>query len=117
MLVALEQFLNRDHKAEWAEWERRIAVINKAVSAVPGMNSETYVPPIANHVPHLRLKWDVAKAGVTPMAVAKALREGDPSIEFNPDTNAEQLVVGVWMLQPGEAEVVAKRLHSVLRRT
>ena len=115
MLVALEQFMKRDHKAEWAEWERRIAAINKAVAGVPGMTAETFVPPIANHVPHLRLKWDFAKIGVTPVAVSKALRAGDPSIELNPDTNAEQLVVGVWMLQPGEAEIVAKRLRAAFK--
>jgi uncharacterized pyridoxal phosphate-dependent enzyme len=115
MLVALEQFLNRDHKAEWAEWERRITVISKAVAAVPGMTGETYVPPIANHVPHLRLKWDFQKAGITPVEVAKAMREGDPAIELNPDTNAGQLVVGVWMLQPGEAEIVARRMAGVLK--
>ena len=114
MLVALEQFINRDHKAVWAEWERRIATISKAVAAVPGMKSETFVPPIANHVPHLRLTWDFSKS-ITPLEVAKALRAGDPSIELNPDTNAEQLVVGIWMLQPGEAEIVAKRLRAVIR--
>jgi L-seryl-tRNA(Ser) seleniumtransferase len=115
MLVALEQFLNRDHKAEWAEWERRIAVISKAVAGVPGIKSETFVPPIANHVPHLRLTWDYGKVGMTPVEVLKAMRAGEPSIELNPDTNAEQLVVGIWMLQPGEAEVVGKRLRAVLK--
>lgn len=115
MLVALEQFMRRDHKAEWAEWKRRIAVINKAVAGAPGLISETYVPPIANHVPHLRLQWDFVKAGITPVEILKALRTGDPSIELNPDTNAGQLVVGVWMLQPGEAEIVAKRLRAVLK--
>ncbi|HEY3740768.1 MAG TPA: selenocysteine synthase [Bryobacteraceae bacterium] len=112
MLVALEQFLKRDHKAEWTEWERRIAVINKALAGVPGITSETFVPPIANHVPHLRLTWDFQKSGVTPVQILKRLRAGDPSIELNPDTNAERLIVGVWMLQPGEAEVVAKQLKA-----
>ena len=115
MLVALEQFIKRDHKAVWAEWEHRIAILTKALQGVPGLTAETYVPPIANHVPHLRLKWDFAKTGTTPVEVLKALRAGDPSIELNPDTNAEQLVVGVWMLQPGEAEIVAKRLRSALK--
>lgn len=116
MLVALEQFLNRDHKATWAEWERRANLIQKAVSNVAGMKGEIYVPPIANHVPHLRLKWDYAKSGINPQAVAKRMREGDPGIEVNPETNAEQLVIGVWMLQPGEAEIVAKRLQAALRQ-
>ena len=114
MLVALEQFMKRDHKAEWAEWERRITVISKALATVPGITAETFVPPIANHVPHLRLKWDFTKTGKTPVQVSRALKADDPSIELNPDTNAEHLVVGVWMLQPGEAEVVAKRLRATL---
>lgn len=115
MLAALEQFIKRDHKAVWNEWERRIVVITKALAGTPGLQPETFVPPVANHVPHLRLKWDFDKTSVTPPQVAKALREGDPSIELNPDTNAEQLVVGVWMLQPGEAEIVARRLRAVIK--
>jgi len=115
MLVALEQYLNRDHKAEWAEWERRAAVIAKAVAGVPSVKAETFVPPVANHVPHLRVTWDFAKLGMGPKEVMKAMRAGEPSIELNPDTTAEQLVVGIWMLQPGEAEIVGKRLRAVLK--
>jgi D-glucosaminate-6-phosphate ammonia-lyase len=115
MLVALELFLNRDHKATWVEWERRANLVANAVADVAGMKSEVYVPPIANHVPHLRLKWDFARSGVTPMEALRRMREGDPAIELNPETNAEQLVVGVWMLEPGEAEIVAQRLRVVLK--
>jgi hypothetical protein len=44
------------------------------------------------------------------------LREGSPSIEANPATNREELVIGVWMMQPGEAEIVGKAVRGVLNK-
>ena len=37
-----------------------------------------------------------------------------PSIEVRPNTN-EGLELGVWLLEPGETEVVARRVRQVLR--
>jgi len=58
------------------------------------------------------------------LEVAMELRKGTPSIELNPQTgrraggglqtDENTLVVGVWMLQPGEDLVVARRLREVL---
>ena len=46
--------------------------------------------------------------------VAK-LREGSPSIEVSPNSAASrQLTVGVWMMEPGEAEIVAERIRTIL---
>jgi hypothetical protein len=45
----------------------------------------------------------------------KRLREGTPSIEACPATNDKELVFAVWMLQPGEAAVVARRVRAVLK--
>jgi len=42
------------------------------------------------------------------------LREGTPSIEANPATSKDELVFSMWMMQPGEAEVVARRVQQVL---
>jgi L-seryl-tRNA(Ser) seleniumtransferase len=114
MLVALEMFIDRDHDAVWKDWESRCETISQAVKDVPGLNTEVVVPPIANHVPHLHVKWDYAAAGMTPRDVAKAMREGSPSIEVNPDTNDEELVIGVWMMEPGDDAVVGRRLSEVL---
>ena len=44
----------------------------------------------------------------------KRLREGEPSIELRPGAK-DGLEVAVWMLQPGEAQIVAKRIREVLK--
>jgi L-seryl-tRNA(Ser) seleniumtransferase len=114
MWAAVEAFSKEDHAAVWKEWEKRVQTIAGMVAAVPGVKTETFVPPIANHVPHLRLTWDVSK--LKPVDVIKQLRDGEPKIEVRPPI-AEGLEVSVWMLEPGQAEIVGKRLAAVLAKS
>lgn len=114
MLVAVESYLKRDHEADWKEWERRVKVITDSVGKLPSVQAETYVPEIANHVPHLRLRWDPAVIRISVPEVVRQLRDGDPSIEVVPSSK-EDLQIGVWMLQPGEAQIVARRIHEILK--
>jgi L-seryl-tRNA(Ser) seleniumtransferase len=115
MLVALELFMKRDHNADFKEYEKRTRTISDAVRDVPTVQTEVWVPEIANHVPHLRIVWDQARVAISPREVMKRLREGKPSIEANQSTNDRELVIGVWMMQPGEAQIVAKRVREILR--
>jgi L-seryl-tRNA(Ser) seleniumtransferase len=117
MLVALELFMKRDHAADFKEYEKRTRIISDAVRDVPSVQTEVFVPEIANHVPHLKIKWDQSRVSVSPREVMKQLRGGTPSIEANPSTNNEELVIGVWMMQPGEAQVVARRIREILKTT
>ena len=51
MVAALELYLNRDHKAEWKEWERRCEQIAKEARKVKTVRTEVFVPELANMVP------------------------------------------------------------------
>ncbi|MCX6611805.1 MAG: selenocysteine synthase, partial [Acidobacteria bacterium] len=115
LLVALENYLKRDHAAEAREWDRRVELITKDAKKMPSVTSKIDVPEIANHTPHLKLSWDQSKIKISPLEVKKQLLEGEPSIEVTPSTNKDELVVTVWMLKPGEAEVVARRIAEVLK--
>jgi L-seryl-tRNA(Ser) seleniumtransferase len=116
MFVALELFLGRDHAAVWAEWQGRCRRIAQALSGFEDVRTEVYVPEIANAVPHLRVSWDYRRRRLSPTDMAKRLRDGKPSIEVNPGTG-RQLVIGVWMMEPGEDAVVAERVRAILANT
>jgi L-seryl-tRNA(Ser) seleniumtransferase len=83
-------------------------------------------PKIANHVPHLLIRFDPAVIGMQTAEIVAALRSGRPSIELNPNTgqkpnqgipsDANTLVVGVWMLQPGEDAIVGQRIRAALTK-
>ena len=113
MLVALELFLERDHDQVWKEWTRRCKRIEQAVSGIPSVSAEVFVPEIANAVPHLRIRWDYERFGLDPKSAAARLREGDPSIEVRPQFD-EGLEIAVWMLEPGDERVVGRRVRAEL---
>ena len=114
MLAALELFVGKDHAREGREFERRAEEIRKSASAVPGVKAEIFVPEVANHVPHVRVTWDGASRGLQAAAVVRALEDGEPSIAIR--SEGESLVVGVWMMQPGEEKIVARRLRQELEK-
>lgn len=116
MLVAVESYLKRDHAADMKEWNRRCDVIAKAAKQVRSVESEVIVPPIANNVPHLALTWDESVIKLTPPEAKQLLADGEPAIEACPMTNKDRLVFGVWMMQPGDTEKVARRVAEILRK-
>jgi L-seryl-tRNA(Ser) seleniumtransferase len=117
MLAAVERYVKLDHAAEWREWERRLSAIEAAVAAIPGVSTERIVPPIANQVPHVILHWDETRLKVTREQVTRTLAAGSPSIRLArvAGTGDRGLLVSVFQLEPGEAEIVAERLAQVLR--
>jgi uncharacterized pyridoxal phosphate-dependent enzyme len=114
MLAALERYLALDHAGERRELDKRADTIRRSTAAVPGVTAEIFVPEVANHVPHVRIAWDPAARGMTPAQAVAALREGTPSIGTRAEGNA--LVVGVWMMRPGEDKIVARRVREVLEK-
>jgi len=108
--AALELFLKQDPKERWREWEARCAAIAGLVTSAKGVKAETFVPEIANAVPHLKITWDRA---LKPADVVKRLRDGEPRIEVRP-VIGDWLEVAVWMLEPEEVDLVGRRLQEAL---
>jgi D-glucosaminate-6-phosphate ammonia-lyase len=112
MFVAVEQYLARDHARDRRDFDARAEAIRKAATAVPGVKAEVFVPEVANHVPHVRVSWD--RTDLRADAVVRALRAGNPSIGTRAE--GETVVIGVWMMQPGDDTIVARRLRQELER-
>jgi L-seryl-tRNA(Ser) seleniumtransferase len=124
MVAAVDWVLSHTEQSMQGDYQKRADLIAAAVKGIPSVTTETVVPKIANHVPHLLIRFDPSMTGVTTGQIVARLREGTPSIELNPNTgqppnqgipsNANTLVVGVWMLQPGEDAVVGRRIRVAL---
>jgi len=118
LLAAVDRFVHLDHKAEWREWERRIAVIEEAVKDIPTLQCKRIVPAIANHVPHLQLSWDEKRVATTREQITKDLAAGDPPILIGRvhGTGDKGILISVFVLQEGEDRIVAERLRSLLAK-
>src|SRR5581483_3130836 len=124
MVAAVDWFLEQSDEGMEKEFRHRGDTISNYLKTVPTLRSQIVIPEVANHVPHLLLNYDRNRIKIGARDVAEQLRRGNPSIELNPATGQvnsrgltsepDTIVVGVWMLQPGEEMIVAKRLHEVL---
>jgi L-seryl-tRNA(Ser) seleniumtransferase len=125
MVAAIDWYLAQTDDGMQAEFRHRAERIAAALKDIPTLTHEIVVPPLANAVPHLVIRYDQTRVRKTPLEVAQTLREGSPAIELNPSTgrkggsaglpNTENaILVGVWMLQPGEDLLVGRRLREVL---
>ena len=114
MYVALDEYINRDHDKDWKMWEKRISVIENAIAGIPGINSEVVIPAVANHNPSLKISWDTAKSTFTGKDIGSKLRQGSPSIETIDWEEADSIRLTVFMLQPGQEKIVAKRIKEEL---
>ena len=89
-------------------------MIGEAATSVAGVTPEYHIPAVANHVPSLRLRWDVKKVKIAPDQVREALRNGHPSIETMGGN--ESVDITTWMMLPGEERIVANRIKEILQK-
>ena len=126
MVAAVDWFLKQDDAAMEAEFRQRAQRIAEQVEKIPTVKTQIFIPPIANRVPHLVINYDSTRVKTNGRDVLHKLREGKPRIELNPATGGgpasaglpsspDTIVVGVWMLQPGEEVIVGRKLREVLQ--
>ena len=126
MVAAVDWVLSHTEESMQGDYQRRVDLIAERLKGIPSVRTETVTPKIANHVPHLLIRFDPAVLGTTTPEIVAALRNGQPSIELNPNTgqppnqgipsDVNTLVVGVWMLQPGEDAILGHRMRAALTK-
>jgi L-seryl-tRNA(Ser) seleniumtransferase len=126
LVAAVDWFLEQDDVAMEAEYRKRAALIAGQLKSIPTVQTQIFIPEVAaNHVPHLLITYDQSRVQITGSEVMQKMRAGKPRIELNPSTGGapasaglpggpNTIVVGVWMLQPGEDQIVARGLREVL---
>jgi L-seryl-tRNA(Ser) seleniumtransferase len=125
LVAAVDWFLSQDDAAMQAEYQKRADLIAAKLKTLPTIKAQTFVPEVANHVLHLLITYDQDRIKISASDVMQKMRTGAPRIELNPGTGgapasaglpggANTIIVGVWMLQPGEDAIVAGRLYDVL---
>ncbi len=118
MVKAIESYLKEDHEALTKEWWRRLDAISTEITKVRGVSTSFSVPDVANHVPHMEIRWDPRHISLTAQDAGKQLRSGKPSVVLavvvEPDAGGG-LGMNSFMLQPGEDKIIAERLVQLFR--
>jgi len=126
MLVAVENWVARDHAAEWKAWVARCQHIADRVSKIAGVSCAVQQEPdegLSNRSPRVTIRWDAAALGITGQEVADVLYDTEPRITLNAlgrprdaqgGTGDTGVSIVSSMMQPGDEQIVAKRLSDVL---
>jgi L-seryl-tRNA(Ser) seleniumtransferase len=126
LVAAVDWFLSQNEAAMLAGFQKRAERIADHMKGIPTVETKIFVPPVANHVPHLLITYDQNRIPITGHQIMEKLRQGSPRIELHPATGGGPamaglpggpytVVVGVWMLEKNEDLIVARRLREVLR--
>ncbi len=126
LVAAVDWLLSQDEEAMRAEFQKRAERIVDDLKGIPTVETKIFLPPVANHVPHLLITYDQNRIRISGREVMEKLRQGKPRIELNPATGGgpasaglpsdiNTIVVGLWMLQPKEDLIVGRRLREVLQ--
>lgn len=114
VLTALEIFLERDEEADMSRWRHEMQQVVDAFIEMPGLR------PVVEHdennylIPQAVIYFEQSWNGPRGPEIAKALLEGDPPISLSPVTRGDEICVDPFSLQPGELEVVIRRLSEEL---
>jgi uncharacterized pyridoxal phosphate-dependent enzyme len=118
MLMAVEMWMKRDHKAEWSRWMSWLDSIAKRVSTIDGVTTSiAETTELSNRTPSLSIRWDPKRLGISGAAVAKHLFDNEPRITTPGGRDREgqtSISITPYMMAAGEEKIVADRIHAIL---
>jgi L-seryl-tRNA(Ser) seleniumtransferase len=116
MLAAVEMWVKRDHKAEWAMWESRLNQIAESVKRIDGVTAEIHQPSsdLSNRTPELVVRWKGKH--LTGQQLFQTLYDTEPRVNLA-RSGADFVAVVPYQMQPGDEKVVAERLYAELSKS
>ena len=112
MMKALELYLAEDQEALNKDQWRQLNTVANRVSTISGVTVTRDVPEIANHFPALQIHLDPNRFSAKPHDIAEQLANMKPPIIVTEGTSTIEMTA--IELQPGEDEIIANALSSVL---
>jgi D-glucosaminate-6-phosphate ammonia-lyase len=114
LMTALRLYLDQDHEAVMRSWEAQVSRVIDAMAGLPGVTARRDFPSEAGQ-PMPRAEIVLAdSAGLDRDALLRRLRRGEPSIA-QAGAGERGVYVNPQTLEPGEEEIVARRIVEELR--
>lgn len=117
LIVALENYLERDHEADFAGWKAQADYMLDHLKDFPGVEA-TYLYDGREHpVPRVELFF-TPESGIDSHQFVLEMEENDPRIFLfeptGPTARPNAIAINTLTMQPGEEEIVAKELARAI---
>jgi len=116
-IATMEQWMKRDHVAILAQETAALDLWIKTLKGLPGITAVKVPDPTGNPLERLQVNIDSSVAGASAASIARALGERDPAIIVRDhEVELAYFLLDPCNLTPGQADLVADALASVLSR-
>jgi D-glucosaminate-6-phosphate ammonia-lyase len=120
MMAAVEDWVKRDHDADWKKWLGWLDTISKRLSPISGLKLEVIERTLLdNKTPVLKVSWDSKKLNISGFELAEELGRNKPRIAVwaEDDSKGESFFnITTGQMQPGEEKIVAERVHAIFSK-
>jgi L-seryl-tRNA(Ser) seleniumtransferase len=113
MLAAVRWYLSLDHEALMQQYESQVRFVIESVAGLPHVTARRSFPSEAGQpMPRAEIRF-APELGATGRDVIRLLEEGDPAIAVS-GGGPDGIYVNPQTLEPGQEEIVARRIREVL---
>lgn len=117
LIVALENYMARDHDADIAFWRAQAEYMLERLRDFPGV-AASYLHDGREHpVPRVELLFG-SETGIDSHQLVLAMEEHDPRIFLfeptGPSAKPNSIAINTQTMQPGEEKIVAEALHAAI---
>jgi hypothetical protein len=120
MMAAVEDWVKRDHDADWKKWLGWLDTISKRLSPISGIKLEVIERTLLdNKTPVLKVSWNPQKLHINGFEVAEELGRNKPRIAVWAEDDSEGdsfFNITTGQMQPGEEKIVAERVFEIFSR-
>jgi uncharacterized pyridoxal phosphate-dependent enzyme len=120
MLMAVEMWVTRDHKAEWNRWMSWLEAIAARASKVDGVTTSiAQTTELSNRTPSLTIRWDRKRIGISGADLARHLLDTEPRIATpgGRDRGDEaSIAITPYQMAAGEEQIVAEKIYAALSK-
>lgn len=114
LVTALKRYVQRDHAADRAHWDRLVRRVLDSFAEVPHVRG-VYVCPSTRAIPRAHLDLDEAALGITAFEAIQRLLAGTPPVAVNEGRAREgALIVDPIAVRDEDVDVLITRLRAVL---
>jgi L-seryl-tRNA(Ser) seleniumtransferase len=115
LIVALENYMQRDHDADTAMWRAQAEWMLERLDDFPGVSTGYLHDGREHPVPRVELVFR-SETGINAHALVLALEEHDPRVFLfeptGPSARPNSIVINTQTMQPGEERIVVEALRE-----
>jgi L-seryl-tRNA(Ser) seleniumtransferase len=117
LIVALENYMQRDHDADTALWRAQAQWMLQRLNDYPGVTASYLHDGREHPVPRVELVFK-PETGINAHELVLALEEHDPRVFLfeptGPSATRNSILINTQTMQPGEEQIVVEALRAVI---